>query len=111
MKKRKKIYIPDYVFLVICVAPLLVIYVLIYHKIYQIGYKIDLVEKKYEELNFINRTYKAELLKLTSLDSLKQLSQKFNLSLTTPDKWCYLDIKKINGEKEKISDEVYAETK
>ena len=108
---KRRFYIPDFVLLMICVAPLLVLYVSIYLKIYQIGYQIEKVEKKYEELNFINKTYKAEILKLTSFDNLKNLSKKFELDLTTPERWCYVDIEKINPEKEKISDEVCAETR
>jgi len=108
---KRRFYIPDFVLLMICIAPLLVLYVSIYLKIYQIGYQIEKVEKKYEELNFINKTYKAEILKLTSFDNLKNLSEKFELNLTTPERWCYVDIEKINPEKEKISNEVCAETR
>jgi len=108
---KRRFYIPDFVLLIICVAPLLLLYVSIYLKIYQVGYQIEKVKKEYEELNFINKTYEAEILKLTSFDNLKDLSKKFGLELTIPERWCYVDIEKINSEKEKISDEVCAETR
>ena len=109
--RKKKFLIPNYFFLIICITPLLIFYVSIHLKVIQAGYQLEKLEKEYNEIEFINKTYKAKILELTNPDNLKQLSNKLGLNFISPEKWCYVDIKKKNEENEGVIDNAYAETR
>ncbi|MCM8761967.1 MAG: hypothetical protein NC905_01430 [Candidatus Omnitrophica bacterium] len=70
----------------------LCLYVLLFCKIIAIGYKMEEAKRKYEEINMINKNYKAEILKLSSPEYLLRIVRNAGIELTNPSEWCYVDI-------------------
>ncbi|MCX8082518.1 MAG: hypothetical protein N3D17_03860 [bacterium] len=77
----------------------LCLYVLLSCKIIAIGYRMEEIKRKYEELNMINKNYNAEILKLSSPENLLMIVRNAGIELINPSEWCYVDImiKDIKG--------------
>jgi len=85
----------------------LCLYVLLYCKIIAIGYRLEEAKRKYEELNMINKNYRADTLKLSSPDYLLKIVRSAGIELVNPSEWCYVDIK-IEDEKGNKNDKAEA---
>lgn len=90
--KAKRKALPRTVVLLGIIWIFLCVYVYLSCKIIAIGYKMEEVKKRYEEINMLNKNYKAELLKLSSPEYLLTITRNAGIKLTTPAEWCYVDI-------------------
>lgn len=91
MKRRKK-PLPTVVIMMGCIWIFLCFYVFLSCKIIAIGYRMEEIKKRYEEINMLNKNYKAEILKLSSPEYLLKIVRNAGIELISPSKWCYVDI-------------------
>ncbi|HPP30442.1 MAG TPA: hypothetical protein PLE69_05925 [bacterium] len=96
MKGRRK-SLPMVVVLLGFIWVFLCLYVLLFCKIIAIGYRMEEAKRKYEEINMINKNYKAEILKLSSPEYLLKIVRNAGIELVNPSEWCYVDIKFENA--------------
>lgn len=89
---KKKQAVPTwFIFLGILFA-FLCFYVFLSCKVIAIGYKMQEAKKRHENLNMLNKHYKAEILRLSSQSELLKRAESFNIALKIPNSWCYMDI-------------------
>ena len=98
---RKTPVVPNWIIFLSISFVFLSLYVFLSSQIIAVGYKMEKAKKKHEDLTIINKNYKAEVFKSTSLSELLKRAENFNLELVSPSKWCYLDIspEKTEGKK------------
>jgi len=75
-------------------AVYLLIYVFLYLKIIQAGYKIEKLKEEYEHLNLMNKNYNLQLTEMVSPEKLEKIAKEKNINLIIPKNWCFLEIKK-----------------
>lgn len=93
---KKKPAVPDWVIFLGILFFFLCIYVFLHSKVIAIGYKMQEAKKKYEDLDMLNKNYRAEILKLTSQAELLKKAENLQIEFVSPSKWCYFDIEKEN---------------
>ncbi len=86
-------------------------YVFIYCKIVAIGYKMEEAKKSFEELDMINKNFKAEILSLSSPENLLKKARMRDMELVNPSKWCYVDIEVDKNPKGTLNDTAEAGTR
>ena len=110
MKRRKKKVSKWGFYLWIC-GFFLCVYVLLFCELIAVGYSMYKLKQEYEELNVVNKTYKAEYLKLTSPDKLLEIVNSHGIKLVYPKRWCYLPVEKLKSpERERINGRAEATT-
>lgn len=100
-KTRRPMPIPNWMIFLSVTFVFVIFYVLLSAKIIAIGYKMEEVKSRYENLNMLNKNYRAEMLKLTSQSELLKRAEKFNIKLINPSKWCYLELNPDNSKGKK----------
>jgi len=91
-KRKKKLDATDWKMFLITAGILLTCYVFLSSKMIALGYKIEKVEKSYQELLTVNQNYQAEVMNLCSPGCLKELMQKYGISLEIPPDWSFVDV-------------------
>ncbi len=90
---------------------LLCSYVFLYCKLVAVGYRLEEVKKKYEELTMLNENYRAQILMFSSPENLLKTARMAGIELVSPSKWCYVDVKEVCPEGVQIGDTAEAGTK
>lgn len=109
MRKRRK-PLPTIAILIGLAWVFLCLYVFLYGKIIAIGYRLDKSKKSYEEINMLNKNYKAEILIHSSPEYLLRITKNAGIELINPSEWCYVDIT-IENAKRNRNDKVEASDK
>jgi len=81
------------IFYFLIIGIFLPFYVFLCCKLIDLGYKVEKVEKTYQDLLIVYQNYQSELFNLLSPDSLKKLMAQHNIGLEVPSDWAFLEIK------------------
>ena len=91
-RRKKRVEAGDWKVFLITAGLLLSGYVFMSSKMIAVGYKIDKVEKVYQELLTVNQNYQAEVMNLCSPGCLKELMRKYGITLEIPPDWSFVDV-------------------
>lgn len=93
MKKKKKNNNSFKKFFLFIISGIfLTVYVFLYLKIIHIGYQTNKLKEEYDFLNFLNKSYNLQLIKLTNPENLVRIAREKNINLIIPKNWCFLEI-------------------
>ncbi len=96
--RRRRWFLPKGYTLLIVTAVFLCWYVFLYGNIVAIGYFLEDYQNTHQDLLMQNENLKAELMSLVSPENLLRRAERFELGLSVPAVWPYIEINGLRGE-------------